>query len=87
MTKGDQNSDMISFERAQAITKVLFSLQEPWRERFLSVVARMAQGHNTVEAIPQREQVVQWLAQDSCLCQYVSCLVRSWLGCSDLYPN
>lgn len=87
MAKGDRNGDMISFERARAITQTLFSLQEPWRGRFLTVVARMAQGHETAEVAPNREQVVEWLARDPSLCQDVSCLVRSWLGRSDLLMN
>lgn len=80
MKKGDWDDDMVRLKHAQAMTHELFSLQEPWRERFLVVVAGMAQGNGPAATIPSRDQVQQWLTQDADLCHDVACLVRSWSG-------
>ncbi len=84
MIKGDRNSEMVRLEQAQATTRALFSLREPWRERFLSLVASMALGRSAALTNPTPEQVQQWLFQDSELCREVACLVRSWSGHSVL---
>jgi hypothetical protein len=60
----------------------LYSLSEPWRGRFLDLVAHLATGDGCGERAPEREQLVNWLWADPRLCREVKLLLDSWPGSS-----
>jgi len=67
-------------ERAQSLADSLFALDEPWRERFLSVVSCWAVGQwPTEQQAPTREELIEWLANRD-LHREVSCLLEIWSG-------
>jgi hypothetical protein len=43
----------------------LYGLEEPWRTRFLMLVARLATGQQRKDHIPSRNATEAWLAKDS----------------------
>lgn len=65
--------------RAELLAESLFSLGEPWRERFLTFVARQATRQAWDGRAPTREEVVHWLGSDG-MCQTVALLLRKWHG-------
>lgn len=78
-------------KRAESLTEALFSLEEPWRSRFLTLVAKQAtrwtwegtwSGH-----VPTREEVASWL-DDRGLCRSVTTLLYAWhVEQKQLYPH
>lgn len=63
----------------KAITDSLFTLEEPWRERFLAFVARQAKGHTWSGPSPSRDQVTSWLGRDG-LRDTVTMMLGEWHG-------
>ena len=64
---------------ADALTDNLFSLQEPWRDRFLTFIARQTLGWSWDGPPPTRDEVKTWL-NSAGLCQAVTMLLETWEG-------
>ncbi len=65
-------------ETVESLVEALFSLDEPWRGRFLSLVATWATGGTWNGRRPRREEVTAWLAADTGLCRVVRLMLNSW---------
>ena len=65
--------------RDEVVTESLFSLQEPWRARFLTFVAKQAVGWSWDGPPPTRDEVKVWLNNAS-LCHTVTRLIETWEG-------
>lgn len=63
--------------RTESLTNTLFSLEEPWRSRFLYLIAHRATGEVVPEQPPTREDVTAWLDNGS-LRQVVTLLLQAW---------
>ncbi len=66
-------------ETAESVATVLFALEEPWRSRFLDLVADRAMAGTRGGRIPTFDEVTQWLS-DRGLCQRVTQLLNTWHG-------
>ena len=62
------------------LTDELYALDEPWRSRFLTLIASIAAGHGHSGRIPDRRQVTTWLRQDVALQQQVRQMLKTWGG-------
>jgi len=70
---------VLGAERAiEALVDALFSLDEPWRGRFLDLVAEMATGGEWNEHAPSREQVLAWLESDVRLYRDIALMLNTW---------
>jgi hypothetical protein len=69
-----------TFKRGQteSLTEVIFSLEEPWRSRFLVWLSERANG-GCGARLPSQRQVAVWL-DDSALSREVAVLLNKWLG-------
>lgn len=81
ITKGE---DMIGCrtlmpERAESLTDALLSLAEPWRSRFLTLVAQQATCWTWNGRLPTRDEVVTWLGDEG-LYEGVRLLLNTWQG-------
>nr|HID12944.1 hypothetical protein [Anaerolineae bacterium] len=65
-------------ERVMSLTEALFSLEEPWRGRFLTLVANRATSGTWNSRQPTREEVAAWLEADLDLCREVTLLLNAW---------
>lgn len=68
-------------ESARLLAKNLFLLREPWRDRFLSLIAQWARPNKRSELQPQHwkeEEVVMWLRNDLSLHRSVAILLNEW---------
>lgn len=70
-------------ERTKSLTEALFSLEEPWRGRFLDLLANGATNRAWDGRPPTREEVTTWLS-DSNLYQEVTLLLNAWQGGGDV---
>lgn len=68
-----------TMQKAKSLTENLFSLEEPWRDRFLILVAQQATGRAWDKRSPTRDEIVTWL-DDSGLHQAVTMLLQTWHG-------
>ena len=59
------------------LVEELYSLDEPWRTRFLLLVARQANCRPWIGEPPGRDKVEQWL-EDSSNRRVIRELLRSW---------
>jgi len=64
--------------KAELLATALFSLEEPWRGRFLELVAKSALHCARGERQPTQEEVTAWLAARPALCQWVGLLLSKW---------
>jgi NADPH:quinone reductase-like Zn-dependent oxidoreductase len=64
-------------KRIQVLTEDLFSIDEPWRSRFLELVANEAKGWRWEERPPTREEVATWL-NDGELHQKITQILNVW---------
>lgn len=65
--------------RAESLTNTLFSLNEPWKSRFLDLMANRV-GHKAEDKpIPTPGEVTTWLS-DTDLYQEIARLLRTWHG-------
>ena len=55
------------------------ALEEPWRGRFLNLVANQATGRAWDERVPTRKEVATWLG-DGDLHQEIKLLLNVWQG-------
>ncbi len=67
-------------ERVKALTEALFSLDEPWRGRFLDLVAKQATRWRWDGRQPEREEITAWLGASPGLYQEVTLLLNAWQG-------
>jgi hypothetical protein len=61
-----------------SLTDDLFSLEEPWRSRFLTLVASRATWRTEGMPSPTPEEVAGWLANNPALHKWTSVLLRMW---------
>ena len=59
--------------------EALFTLEEPWRERFLCFTAWIATGKQWGDSMPDRDEVAVWLRNDWALQGFVSRMLRAWI--------
>jgi hypothetical protein len=64
-------------KRIKVLTEDLFSLDEPWRSRFLELVANEATGWSWEGRSPTREEVAIWLDEGD-LHQKVTQILNAW---------
>lgn len=64
--------------KAKSLTDALFSLEEPWQERFLELVAHRATDRAWDGRRPTRAEVVAWLTADLDLYREVKTLLDTW---------
>ena len=62
---------------AGSLAENLFCLPDPWRDRFLTLVAARAVGHVDEGGLPTQEEVTTWLA-DLNLYREVTLMLSSW---------
>jgi hypothetical protein len=67
------------YTRIELLTEDLFSLDEPWRSRFLELVANEATGWRWEGRPPTREEVTTWLG-DGELHYKVAQILNAWQG-------
>lgn len=63
-----------------SLTEDLFSLDEPWRSRFLKLVAARATMWSECWRQPTPEEVSAWFAADPFLRRRISLLLYLWQG-------
>ncbi|MFQ6100188.1 MAG: ImmA/IrrE family metallo-endopeptidase [Anaerolineae bacterium] len=64
----------------EPLTEALFSLKEPWRGRFLDLVANRATNGAGGRQLPTREEVTTWLSGNPGLYQDVRYMLDAWQG-------
>jgi hypothetical protein len=64
----------------ESLTQALFSLAEPWRARFLNLVADSATNWQWNGLPPTRDQVKDWLTGCPALFRQVRTLLDTWQG-------
>jgi hypothetical protein len=72
--------------RAELVAESLYSLTNPWRDRFLTFVAERALGRDWDGRLPTEGEVTRWLDKES-LCQTVTLLLDTWQGNADIAAN
>ena len=68
-----------SLTQTDELIRTLFSLEEPWRSRFLDLVANLATNSPWDGCPPTREEVTAWLSADLDLYREVRLLLDAWL--------
>lgn len=64
--------------QTESLARVIFSLEEPWRTRFLVWLSERADGE-CCSSLPSQRQVAAWL-DDAALSREVAVLLNKWLG-------
>ena len=64
--------------RVVSLTEALFSLEEPWQGRFLTLVANLSTNWTWNELPPEQKDVAAWLRADPDLCRDVTSLLDAW---------
>jgi hypothetical protein len=70
-----------------SLTEDLFSLDEPWRERFLRLVVNRVTTQADKRYLPTPEDVTTWFRADPALRRKVSLLLYLWQGPSKRRPS
>jgi len=70
----------VAREGVESLVEALFSMDEPWKSRFLGLVANWATGGLWNGRRPRREEVRAWLQADVGLYREVRLMVRAWRG-------
>lgn len=65
-------------ENVESITEAMFALEEPWRGRFLALLANQATGGAWNGQRPERKEVMTWLRDDLDLYREVTLLLNAW---------
>jgi hypothetical protein len=66
--------------RVEPLTETLFSMEEPWRGRFLKLVANLATKWSWNGQRPTRAEITGWLNADPELYEHVELLLDTWRG-------
>ena len=69
---------MAAVVSVDSLTDDLFSLEVPWRSRFLTLVASRATWRAEEVQQPTPEEVAAWLANNPALHKWTSVLLRMW---------
>lgn len=78
--------NQIFVDRSTLVTDNLFSLTNPWRDRFLAFVAERALGGDWDGQLPSKKEVTSWLGKRS-LCQAVTLLLNTWQGETEIIAD
>jgi hypothetical protein len=62
----------------ESLADALYALEEPWRGRFLSLVAEMATSGGWNEKRPRRDDIVSWLSTNHALFRQTERLLDAW---------
>jgi len=62
----------------ESLTEALFSLKEPWRDRFLNFVANEATNKGWRKKLPEQGEVTAWLSGNPGLYQDVRYMLHAW---------
>jgi hypothetical protein len=57
----------------------LYALEEPWRTRFLVLIANLATGQQWNDHMPSRSTTETWLAERAWLQRQVSQMLDAWI--------
>jgi hypothetical protein len=66
--------------QAETTVEALYALDEPWRGRFLHLVAALATGRWWDDRTPEPGELEGWLEESWILCRYVALLLEHWTG-------
>jgi hypothetical protein len=69
---------MAAVASVDSLTDDLFALEEPWRSRFLALVASRATWQTDLAKQPTPEEVAAWLSSNPALYRWTSVLLHSW---------
>jgi hypothetical protein len=58
----------------------LYALEEPWRTRFLVLIAKLATGRQWDNHTPSRSTTEAWLAEHAWLQKQVAQMLDAWVG-------
>ena len=64
----------------EGLIEVLYTLDEPWRERFLILAANLATGWRWGEDEPGQAELAAWLGENLILQRVILRLLRRWIG-------
>ena len=70
---------LVMQERTEKLAETLFSLDEPWRSRFLHLIAEQATGWTWNGQLPTQAEVATWLG-DWELYKRVKLQLNVWQG-------
>ena len=70
---------MAERREVEDLVEVLFSVEEPWRTRFLGLTANLATGWTWDGQQPNRTRLASWLQADPDLDRKVRVMMRAWL--------
>ncbi len=57
----------------------LYALEEPWRTRFLLLIAKLATGQQWNDHMPSRSTTEAWLAERAWLQRQVAQMLDAWV--------
>jgi hypothetical protein len=69
---------VVAGAKAESLAEALFSLDEPWRGRFLELVASLATRQAGGKRQPTWQEVTAWLGTRPALYQRVKLLLSVW---------
>jgi hypothetical protein len=58
----------------------IYALEEPWRTRFLVLIAELATGRQWRDRPPSRSTMEAWLTEHAWLQNQVSQMLEAWVG-------
>jgi hypothetical protein len=58
----------------------IYALEEPWRTRFLILIAKLATGRQWNDHEPSRSTTEAWLAEHAWLQKQISQMLDAWVG-------
>ena len=67
--------------RGSLLADRIYELDEPWRTRFVELIAQRVDAHVLGRRLPSREQLILWLS-DLQLARLVELMLRTW-ACED----
>lgn len=76
--RGETVVVQFTVREVESLVEALFSLGEPWRSRFLVLIASWATGGSWNGRQPKREEVAAWLRGDLGLYREVNLLLNAW---------
>jgi hypothetical protein len=56
----------------------LYALEEPWRTRFLELIAKLATGQQWDNQTPNRDTTQAWLLENKKLRNQISQMLKTW---------
>ena len=71
----------------QSLTRALFSLDEPWRCRFLDLVTNMAVSRSKRQQQPTKREVANWLNTNPSLYQDIRYMLNAWRRSWNVWLN